>query len=222
PWARLQAALAAPAQSLRETDTQAVIDTSPWPCLETIKKAADSAAGIILDLTYDPFADDPITSRLSEVIMGNTIACLSLSKVFGLAGMRLGILAASPELINEARELADPFALDYAQLATCRVLFSTRGDQFRRDVLHEALSLRARVVDQLRRLLPHARITPPQTNFVSVYVHDLPEGMKEKLVQATACKDYSPIGLLRLTANQDTLSGLEAISQEMAAAESNR
>ncbi|MEV4077186.1 hypothetical protein, partial [Nonomuraea fuscirosea] len=31
PWARLQAALAAPAQSLRETDTQAVIDTSPWP-----------------------------------------------------------------------------------------------------------------------------------------------------------------------------------------------
>ncbi|MFI6637830.1 hypothetical protein ACIBI7_53895, partial [Nonomuraea fuscirosea] len=56
PWARLQAALAAPAQSLRETDTQAVIDTSPWPCHDTGRRGHVLVIDEAQDLPQEFFA----------------------------------------------------------------------------------------------------------------------------------------------------------------------
>lgn len=76
----------------------------------------------LADEAYYEFDDDPYTDLLSD--FGNLIILRTLSKTMGAAGVRLGYLLASPELIKNLGKLRVPFLLNHFTLAACEVIFN--------------------------------------------------------------------------------------------------
>lgn len=76
----------------------------------------------LADEAYYEFDDDPYTDLLAE--FGNLVILRTLSKTMGAAGVRLGYMLGSPELIANLGKLRVPFLLNHFTLAACEVIFN--------------------------------------------------------------------------------------------------
>ncbi|WP_193518473.1 aminotransferase class I/II-fold pyridoxal phosphate-dependent enzyme [Nocardiopsis kunsanensis] len=151
---------------------------------------------------------------LKELTETNTISILSLSKAYGLAGVRLGLVFAKAETIHQLSKMAHTFSMDHLQLATLITLFSEDGKNWRREAIKDTIALRYHVESLIRRILPKHEIQKSQTNFISIYAKGIPGGMLEDIVERTSSKFHPNIGLLRVTVNQRTLDGLNSLASE--------
>ncbi|WP_161626401.1 aminotransferase class I/II-fold pyridoxal phosphate-dependent enzyme [Nocardiopsis xinjiangensis] len=181
---------------------------------ESIFDSSEVSSGVVLDLTYDLFSDYPHTESMRELTKTNTISILSLSKAYGLAGIRLGLIFAKSEIIHQLSKMSQTFSMDYLQLASLMTLFSDDGDFWRREAVEDAVALRRRVEGLIHRILPGLEIPRSQTNFVSIPTKGIPRKILEGIVECTSSKLHSNIGLLRVTANQRTLDGLISLTTE--------
>ncbi|MBC7531272.1 MAG: aminotransferase class I/II-fold pyridoxal phosphate-dependent enzyme [Oligoflexus sp.] len=76
----------------------------------------------LADEAYFEFDDDPYTDLLAE--FGNLIILRTLSKTMGAAGVRLGYLLGSPELIANLGKLRVPFLFNHFTLAAADTIFN--------------------------------------------------------------------------------------------------
>jgi histidinol-phosphate aminotransferase len=66
---------------------------------------------VVIDEAYIDFADDE--SMLNELsIYPNLVVCQTFSKAYGMAGIRLGMLFASPEIINWMNKIKPPYNIN--------------------------------------------------------------------------------------------------------------
>ena len=118
---------------------------------------------IVLDEAYREFVTEPgVPDGLVEYgDRRNVVILRTMSKAWGLAGLRLGWLAAAPEVAGAMRKLLAPFSTStFAEVAALAALKQE-------DEVHRRVDLvtaeRARMTPMLRELVPRTAVS--QANF---------------------------------------------------------
>jgi histidinol-phosphate aminotransferase len=125
---------------------------------------------VVLDEAYREFiTDEEVPDGLVEFgDRPNVVVLRTMSKAWGLAGLRCGWLVASPEVANTLRTVLTPFATNMlAQAAAIAALHA--ADEMRRRV-DLVLAERDRLLPQLRALVPD--MPASQANFFWLPVAD--------------------------------------------------
>ena len=129
--------------------------------------AAGCAGVVVFDEAYVDFGGDtaiPLLDRYPNVVVLRT-----MSKAFGLAGMRLGYAFGSRQLIGALYRIKDSYNVDLlTQVAGCAALDA--WDEYAR-VNQETAVRRDRVAAELHRRFGW-RVWPSATNFILVEVDD--------------------------------------------------
>lgn len=74
-----------------------------------LRKVAEAARFVVLDAAYVEFADEDLTGAALD--MGNVVVVRTLSKAYGLAGLRVGYLLGPPHLIEEISAYGSPYSI---------------------------------------------------------------------------------------------------------------
>jgi len=125
---------------------------------------------LVLDEAYLEYLDDPI-DLLPEIRTGrrlNLILARTFSKIYGLAGLRLGYGIGHPETIAALEKIREPFNVNaIAQAAALAALDDTQHVQRTRSVNREGLQ-------QLQSGFASLglRFVPSAANFILLHVHD--------------------------------------------------
>ncbi|WFE26313.1 histidinol-phosphate transaminase [Solwaraspora sp. WMMD791] len=119
---------------------------------------------VVLDEAYREFVTDPDVPDGLDAYgdRPNVVVLRTLSKAWGLAGLRVGYLVAHPEVASAVRKVATPFGTSsLAQAAALAAL--DQADEVRRrcDLV---IAERERVTEALRKLVPD--VPTSQANFV--------------------------------------------------------
>lgn len=131
---------------------------------EEIKKILDAQQGIVvIDEAYVDFAEEK--SWIHELDnYPNLIVCQTLSKAWGLAGLRLGMCFASPEIIAIFNAIKPPYNVNVlSQKAALEVL--NKESDFN-DQVATILSERKKVIGALEGASCVSKVFPTDSNFV--------------------------------------------------------
>ena len=127
--------------------------------LQAVSNGAPHAT-IVLDLAYGEFADEDLTA--TALSLPNVIITRTLSKAWGMAGLRVGYALGPAELITWLRRSGQPYAVTApsAFLAEARLNDEPDLNDFIAQIKKERAALQATLTD----LSIHA--LPSQANFV--------------------------------------------------------
>ncbi|MEV6600556.1 histidinol-phosphate transaminase [Actinoplanes sp. NPDC051346] len=138
--------------SVRRAELDRFLDTVPSDVL------------VVLDEAYREFVtDDEIPDGL--VAYGdrpNVVVLRTLSKAWGLAGLRVGFLVAQPDVAVAIRKVLTPFSTSLVAQAAALAALDAEDEVKRRCAI--VISERERVTEALRKLLPE--VPSSQSNFV--------------------------------------------------------
>lgn len=119
---------------------------------------------LIIDEAYGEFSDALEERTFDLVARGNTVVLRTLSKAYGLAGMRVGWGVFPSDTAGEIRKVLNPNNISVASAAAARA--AVLDQDYMRMVCVETAARRDRFAEQLRIL----GLTPPEshTNFVLI------------------------------------------------------
>ena len=125
-----------------------------------LREISEAASLLVLDTAYAEFADRDLTPAALE--LGNVVVIRTLSKAWGLAGLRVGYLLGPSELVAEIAAFGNPYPVSAlsAALATERLKAGMQVKEFQNEVKQE----REELADILTDL--GARPLASQGNFV--------------------------------------------------------
>ena len=153
---------------------------------------------VVLDEAYIDFADGGgFLPRLGE--FPNLIILQTLSKAWGMAGLRLGLAFAQEEIVETLSRVKYPYNINViTQRAVLEQLETSIDGQ-----VAEIISERERVAEALRTLPAVRKIYPSQANFLLARFDD-PRGVYERLIgEGIIVRDRSRVagceGCLRIT-----------------------
>lgn len=134
--------------------------------LHAVARAAPAAL-IILDHAYVEFAGEDLTTAALE--MPNAVVVRTFSKVWGLAGCRVGYALGPERIVRVLRAVGGPFPVSAASLAIAGALLE-RGTPHRDAYVHRIHEERAALFAQLNRL--RAKPRRSEANFVFAELGD--------------------------------------------------
>jgi histidinol-phosphate aminotransferase len=119
---------------------------------------------VVLDEAYREFVTDPAVPDGIETYgeRPNVVVLRTLSKAWGLAGLRVGFLVAQPDVAATVRKVVTPFSTSLAAQAAALAALDQEEEVRRRCAL--VVAERDRVGEALRKLLPE--VPESQANFV--------------------------------------------------------
>ena len=164
--------LPAIAATARQVDAQVIWICDPNNPTGTLIRPADwigfldalpPGATVIADEAYIDFADpDARAHRVQDVLAGRPLIIVrSFSKIFGLAGLRLGYAVADPAVARLLDVVQEPFNVNRVALAAGVASLSDAGFLDRRR--DEVAAARAVLEHELAR--SGIRVLPSQANF---------------------------------------------------------
>lgn len=134
--------------------------------LVRLARAAPEVA-LLVDLAYAEYADEDLTSLALE--LPNAIVFRTLSKAWGVAGLRVGYAVARPEMIGWLRAAGGPYAVTSPSIALASAWLD-RGEPSMRAAVTQVRDERERLRQQLDTL--GAAALPSQANFVMARPRD--------------------------------------------------
>jgi histidinol-phosphate aminotransferase len=142
--------------------------------------AEELAAPLVIDEAYVDFAEAHCL-RLRR--RPSVIITRSLSKAYGLAGIRFGYAIAEPALVRQLLKVKDSYNCDALSLAAATA--ALEDQDYLRATRTRILATRARLTEALGQL--GFDVSPSQTNFVWCRRHDRPvkpiyEELKRRLI----------------------------------------
>jgi histidinol-phosphate aminotransferase len=140
---------------------------------------ADSAAAglIVVDEAYIDFAEQPERHTALHLARdGKVVLVRTLSKMFGLAGARVGFLIAPPEMVDTLRRIRPPFSVNALGQAAALAAVADHTQQQR--VRDHVLATRP-LVEQVFQSAGYQTV-PSETNFILVIAPD-EEGLVNRL-----------------------------------------
>ena len=154
-------------------------DLLPVSFIEEVLKAADNL--VFVDEAYMEFAQKESVLPLIKKYP-NLVVLRTLSKAFGLAGMRCGYLAADKEIIDAIGKIKAPYNLNAFTQLFAPIVLKHREEilKVRDDIVKE----RNRLFDELVKI-PGLTVYPSCTNFLLVQV----ESKHEEIFKALKAKD---------------------------------
>lgn len=126
-------------------------------------RAAAGDLPLLVDAAYAEFADPEHDLTAAALALPRTLVLRTLSKAWGLAGLRVGCLLGPPDLLAELRAWGQPYAVAGTSVALAREALA-RGEPALQAGVAAARRSRAGLAAQLARL--GARPVPSQGNFV--------------------------------------------------------
>lgn len=137
--------------------------------LEEVERLCENFPGIVvIDEAYADFSDDNCLDFVKRY--DNVIVLRTFSKSFSLAGMRIGVAMARPEIINEFMKTKDSYNLNAVGQAVG--LAAMRDFAYMQARAEQVKRTRARLTDDLRAL--GFRVPDSQTNFVLAHWYGEP------------------------------------------------
>lgn len=128
-----------------------------------IAQAAPQAA-VLVDEAYFEFYGETLIDRTQQI--DNLFVARTFSKAYGLAGLRIGVLAGEARQIAMVRRVASPYNVNAAALAVLPEAF--QDQEYVNRYVAQVLSNRARLQQELANLgLPY---WPSHANFVLVRI----------------------------------------------------
>ncbi|RUO35342.1 histidinol-phosphate transaminase [Aliidiomarina sanyensis] len=148
--------------ALREEDMLSVIERCRGKAL------------VVVDEAYIEFVADPARTSMVRYLeqFENLLVMRTLSKAFGLAGIRVGFSLASPNMVQALLPVLAPYPLPDVsvqiarQALTLDQLIATRQNTF------EVVSERTRLMNSLQELPWVQKVYPSVTNFILLQVTD--------------------------------------------------
>jgi histidinol-phosphate aminotransferase len=134
------------------------------PELDRFLAAVPDDVLVVLDEAYREFVTDPdVPDGLAAYAdRPNVVVLRTLSKAWGLAGLRIGFLVAHPEVAAAVRKVVTPFSTSTAAQAGALAALAQEEEVRRRCAL--VVAERDRVSEALRKLMPD--VPQSQSNFV--------------------------------------------------------
>jgi histidinol-phosphate aminotransferase len=127
---------------------------------EVVRFAESLNCPLVVDEAYADFAEQnclELVQRHPRILVTRT-----LSKSYGLAGIRFGFLVANPQVIQELAKIKDSYNCDGLSIAAATAAMSC-GDWLS-DICAKIIATRQRMTDRLSEL--GFQVTPSQANFV--------------------------------------------------------
>ncbi len=128
---------------------------------DELRKVSEAAPFVVLDAAYAEFAGEDLTPAAME--MGNVVIVRTLSKAYGLAGLRVGYLLGPPTLIAEVSGFGSPYPVSSLSMALATETL-IRDDNVVSLFVEEIRSERAQLTLLFETL--GVRPLPSQGNFV--------------------------------------------------------
>jgi histidinol-phosphate aminotransferase len=148
--------------------------------LAVIRELSDGFPGIVVvDEAYIDFSNQPSCLRLLDEFP-NLVVLQTLSKAWGLAGIRLGMAFASEEIIGLLNKVKPPYNLN--QLTQETALQALEAPERQAEQVREILGQRTLLAQYLSGLEFVQRIHPSDANFLLVQV-DGPQAVYRFLAQ---------------------------------------
>jgi histidinol-phosphate aminotransferase len=126
-----------------------------------LKRVAAEFRYVVLDAAYVEFADEDLTP--TALGMDNVVVIRTLSKAYGLAGLRVGYLLGPPELVTRIAAYGSPYPVAALSAAVAESRLSWPASETERFV-ETIRSQRSRLAETLTRL--ETRPVSSQANFV--------------------------------------------------------
>ena len=124
---------------------------------------------VVIDEAYIDFSEDESwISKLSD--FPNLIVTQTLSKAYGMAGIRLGICYASTEIISILNKIKPPYNVN--QLTQQKAIQRLEKQQEVQNEIQNIISERSLLIKALKSITWIDTIYPTQANFVLVKVDD--------------------------------------------------
>lgn len=119
---------------------------------------------VVVDEAYREFVTDPEAADCLEAYgdRPNVVVLRTLSKAWGLAGMRVGFIVAAPPVADAVRKVVTPFSTSAAAQAAALAALAAPVEMRRRCDL--VIAERERVTEEIRKLVPD--VPSSQANFV--------------------------------------------------------
>lgn len=134
---------------------------------------------VVIDQSYEDYTDAPMLSVREAIEMGNVIQLHSLTKSYGIPGLRIGYITASAQLTKEIRKFLRPWSVNALAIEAGKFLL-TNGVNLKPD-LNEAQRL-----VQMLRSTGYVNVRETKTNFMLCEIQSCTAAeLKERLA-----KDY--------------------------------
>jgi len=160
--------------------------------LEDIKKILDALPQrvlFVLDEAYIEFADEGVADGLLLLNeYPNLMVCRTFSKVYGLAGLRVGWIAGDPELVKYLYKVREPYQVSVPAMAGAEAALD--DEEFFRESIEMVRKEKKRFYDFFR--VNNISFIPSQTNFIL-----LPLGERSLRLRDGLLKDGIIVRLLR-------------------------
>lgn len=156
---------------------------------ELVEKLIREFKGIVvIDEAYIDFSrEESWLSRLSE--FSNLIVTQTLSKSYGLAGLRLGICYASQEIISVLNKIKPPYNIN--QLTQEAALKALRNQEKIQVEVAEIISERDQLANDLQKVDLVETIYPSDANFLLVKVDNADKRYKQLIDQEIVVRNRS-------------------------------
>ncbi len=155
---------------------------------------------VVVDEAYIDFAkSDSFLGELDQY--PNLVVLQTFSKAWGLAGLRLGMCYASPEIIAVLNKIKYPYNVN---IKTQEIALDALENSYRKDIwVDEILREKGVLVAELKRLSIVEKIFPSDANFVLVSVKDAQATYQRLVDDRIIVRDRSRVHLchncLRIT-----------------------
>jgi histidinol-phosphate aminotransferase len=189
--------------------------------LDTLRDLAKDVAPAMffVDEAYADFSGETLIDAATLAALPNMVIGRTFSKAYGLAGLRIGVLVATPETLAPLRRVVPPYSVNAWAAAALPVAIADRG--YREWYLGQAAASRALLAAACERL--GLRTWSSAANFVLVRVADAPGTVKAMAARGVMVRDRSGDPgcgqCIRITAGvvEDTRRAIAALEEVLCA-----
>ncbi|MCK4885404.1 histidinol-phosphate aminotransferase family protein, partial [Candidatus Bathyarchaeota archaeon] len=164
--------------------------------LRIVKLAAEKNVLVFIDEDYIDFVDDGKRYSMAEYVndYNNLFVLRSLTKFFGLAGVRIGFGIGSPDLVKILKRVKMPWSVNsLAMFATAAAVKD--ADFIKRSRI--LVSNSRREMREMFKSIPWLKVYPSETNFLLIEITrgdltstQLRDGLAKRGLLIRDCKDF--------------------------------
>ncbi len=173
---------------------------------EDIEYVLDKAKGIVvLDEAYIDFCED--STFLTKIDQyPHLVVMQTFSKAWGMAGLRLGMAFAHPEIIHYLNKVKAPYNISELTQRTVGAILDHSDQKVK--MVEEILQLREELIQSLENIPSVQKIYPTDTNFVLVKFDDANRVYRKLIDDQIIVRNRSNVRLceggLRITVGSKT------------------
>jgi threonine-phosphate decarboxylase len=164
--------------------------------LRIVQLAADENVLVFVDEDYIDFVDDDKRYSMADYVdeYNNLFVLRSLTKFFGLAGVRIGFGIGSPDLVKILKRVIMPWSVNsLAMFAAAEAVKDTEFIKKSRILISNS----KRQMLEMLETIPWLNVYPSETNFLLIEIirkdltsTQLAEGLAKKGLLIRDCKDF--------------------------------